>query len=94
MIKDWSKPFRMEQESLVDDARTEITVEMATNDEIALVENLVLNDPCLKLKEILQIWGLSDTSVHHHLALSKVSAKLVTKHLLAVRILWKRLQTS
>lgn len=89
VVKDWSKRFRMGQESLEDDARTGRTVEVVTDDKIALVEDLVLGDRRLKVKEIAQMSRLSDTSVrrivHDHLGMNKVSARWVPKHLSAVQ---------
>ena len=46
-----------------DDARTGRLVEVVTNNNIVLVEDLVLFDRRLKAKEIAQKWGLSDTTV-------------------------------
>ncbi|KAJ3649659.1 hypothetical protein Zmor_021386 [Zophobas morio] len=70
VMKEWSKRFRMGQKSLEDDARTGRPVEMLTDNNIALVEDLVLGDRCLKVKEIAQQSGLSDTTalriVHDH----------------------------
>ena len=80
-MKEWSKRFRMGQGSLEDDARTGRLVEVVTNNNIVLVEDLVLFDRRLKAKEIAQKWGLSDTTVcwivHDYLGTNKMSARFV-----------------
>ena len=53
-------------------------MEVLTDNNIALVEDLVLDDRRLKVKEIAQKSGLSDTTVrrivHDHLGMNKINA--------------------
>lgn len=88
-VKEWAKRFRMGQESLEDDARTGRPVEVITEDIVAIVEEVVLRDRRLKVKEISEMTKLSDTSVrrilHNHLGMHKVSARWVPKNLSAIQ---------
>nr|CAI5842618.1 unnamed protein product [Callosobruchus analis] len=60
VLKEWAKRFRMGQEFFEDDERPGSPVEVITVDKVALVEELVLNDRRLKVKEIAEMTKLSD----------------------------------
>nr|CAI5836659.1 unnamed protein product [Callosobruchus analis] len=74
-MKEWAKRLRMGQEFLEDDESPGRPVEVITENRAALVEELVLSDRRLKLKEISEITKLSDTTVgriiHDHLGVQK-----------------------
>nr|CAI5819211.1 unnamed protein product [Callosobruchus analis]CAI5865965.1 unnamed protein product [Callosobruchus analis] len=63
----------MAQEFLEDDERLGRPVEVITKDKVSLVEELVLSDRRLKVKEIAEMTKLSDTTVrrilHNHLGM-------------------------
>jgi hypothetical protein len=44
VVKEWAKCFSIEQESVEDDARCGRPVEVITDDNIALVEEMVLSN--------------------------------------------------
>lgn len=64
-------------------------MEVLTDNNIALVEDLVLDDRRLKVKEIAQKSRLSDTTVrrivHDHLGMNKINAMWVPKYLPAIQ---------
>nr|CAI5864808.1 unnamed protein product [Callosobruchus analis] len=78
----------MGQKLLEDDERPGRPVGVITEDKVSLLEELVLSDRRLKVKEIAEMTKLSDTTVrrmlHDHLGMQKVSARWVPKHLSVV----------
>lgn len=58
----------------LEDARTGRMMEVVTDNNIVLGENLVLGDSHLKEKEIARKLMLSDTTVRHFLGMNKVNA--------------------
>nr|CAI5834752.1 unnamed protein product [Callosobruchus analis] len=83
VVKEWAKRFRMGQKFLEDDERPGRPVKVITEDKVALVEELVLSDRRLKVKEIAKMAKLSDTT--DPLGTQKVSARWVPKHLSTVQ---------
>nr|CAI5834232.1 unnamed protein product [Callosobruchus analis] len=79
----------MGQEFLEDDERPGRPVEVVTEDKVVFLEELVLSDRRLKLKEIAEMIKLSNATVrrilHDHLGMQRVSARWVPKHISAVQ---------
>jgi histone-lysine N-methyltransferase SETMAR len=88
-VKEWAKQFNLEIESIEDDPHHGKPAEALTPETIALVQEEVLQDRRLKIKEISARCGLSKTMVfrivHDHLGMNKVSARWVPKLLSAVQ---------
>ncbi|XP_064483020.1 protein GVQW3-like [Ornithodoros turicata] len=62
-VKDWAKQFRLGRESIEDYPRDGRPVEVVTQENLSLVEEEVLSDRRLKVKEISERLGLSKTTV-------------------------------
>nr|CAI5830169.1 unnamed protein product [Callosobruchus analis] len=62
-MKEWTKRFRKGKEFLEERERTGRPVEVIPEDKVALVEDLVLSDRRLKVKEIAEMTNLSDITV-------------------------------
>lgn len=79
VAKELTKRLRMGHESMEDDARAGKTVEVFTDENIALVEDPILGDRRLKIKEIAQVSDNSDTTIrrniNEHLNMNKVSVR-------------------
>lgn len=88
-VKNWVKDFKFGRESVEDMGHDGRPVEVLTSETIAVIEEEVLSDRRLKVREIAARLGLSKTSVHRamqdHLHMSKVSARWVPKLLSAVQ---------
>ncbi|XP_047987147.1 histone-lysine N-methyltransferase SETMAR-like [Leguminivora glycinivorella] len=88
-VKEWAKRFRLGYESLEDEERPGRPADSITSENISIVEQIVLTDRRLKVKEISAMSNLSDTVVrrilHEHLGMNKVSARWVPKLLSAIQ---------
>lgn len=88
-VKNWVKDFRFGRETVEDMGHDGRPVEVLTPETIALIEEEVLSDRRLKVREIAARLRLSKTSVHRaiqdHLHMSKVSARWVPRLLSAVQ---------
>lgn len=86
-IKFWSKQFKLGRESLEDDARSGRPVSAVTNENVAKVKKIILEDRRVKQWEIARDVGISKERVneiiHVHLNMSKVSARWVPRMLTA-----------
>lgn len=88
-VKKWAKCFRLGQESLEDDERLGRPIEVLTPQNISIIEELVLQDRRLKVRELAAMSNMSETSVrrilHDHLNMNKVSARWVPRLLSALQ---------
>ncbi|XP_014483275.1 PREDICTED: nucleolar protein 58-like isoform X2 [Dinoponera quadriceps] len=73
-VKEWAKQFRLGRESIKDDPRKGLPVEVMTEQNMSLVEEELLNDEQLKLREISAKLGLSKSTVFRI-----IHEKLLTK---------------
>nr|CAI5848593.1 unnamed protein product [Callosobruchus analis] len=55
VMNEWAKRFFVGEEFLEDDERPGLPMEVITEDKVALVEELVLSDRRLKVKEIAEM---------------------------------------
>jgi histone-lysine N-methyltransferase SETMAR len=88
-VKKWAKCFRLGQESLEDDERSGRPTEVITPQKIAIIEEMVLEDRRLKVKEEVLMPNISETSIrrilHDHLGMNKISARWVPRLLSALQ---------
>lgn len=88
-VKNWVKEFRLGRETVEDIGHDGRPVEVLTPETIAVIEEEVLSDRRLKIREIAARLGLSKSTVHRaiheHLHMKKVSARWVPKLLSAVQ---------
>jgi hypothetical protein len=81
----WAAELQRDCQSLKDDPRFGRPLEVTTPEVIRRVEDLVMADRRLKVKEVATEVGISEGSVfnilHDHLHLSKVSARWVPRNL-------------
>lgn len=88
-VKKWAKCFRLGQESLEDVERPGRPIEVITPQQISIIEELVLEDRRLKVKELAVITNISETSIrrilHDHLHMNKISARWVPRLLSALQ---------
>ena len=84
-VAKWAAEFKRGRQSLEDDPRSGRPLEVTTPEVIRRVEDLVMADRRLKVKEVATEVGISEGSVfnilHDHLHLSKVSARWVPRNL-------------
>nr|CAI5847529.1 unnamed protein product [Callosobruchus analis] len=75
---------RMGQKLLEDDERPGRPVGVITEDKVSLLEELVLSDRRLKVKEIAEMTKLSDTTVcgilHDHLGMQKIRTEKIADY--------------
>lgn len=80
-VKNWVKEFRLGRETVYDIGHDGRPVEVLTFETIASIEEEVLSDHRLKIREIAARLGLSKTTIHRemqeHLLMKKVSASWV-----------------
>ena len=78
-IKEWAKQFCLGRESIEDEPRVGRPVEVVTEENIRCIEEVLLSDRWLKLKEISVRLEIPETTViwiiHEHLHMKKVSAR-------------------
>jgi len=88
-VKEWAKQFRLGRESVEDEPREGRPVEVVTEENIRRIEEELLSDRRLKLKEISVRLEISKTTViriiHEHLHMKKVSARWVPKLLSSIQ---------
>lgn len=87
VIKFWSRQFKLGRESLEDDPRSGRPVSAVTDENVARVKKIILEDRRVKQWEIARDVGFSKERVneiiHEHLNMSKVSARWVPRMLTA-----------
>lgn len=87
-IKFWSRQFKSGRESLEDDPRSGRPITAITEENVAKVKNIILEDRRVKQWEIARDVGISKERVneiiHGYLNMSKVSARWVPKMLTAL----------
>lgn len=85
MIYKWSGLFKAGRESLDDDERSGRPLEVTSQEMVKKVEDALIENGRLKLKEIAQMYNISETTsfkiIHDHLGMSKVSARWVPRML-------------
>ena len=83
MVKKWFTEFRCGRTSTKDAERSGRPVEVSTPETIEKIHDLVLADRRLKVREIVDIIGISHGSVvsilNEHLEMRKLSARWVTR---------------
>lgn len=83
MIHKWFTDFRCGRTSTSDAERPGRPVEVTTPEMIAKIYDIVLNDRRVKVREIVEIVGISDERVrnilHQHLDMKKLSARWVPR---------------
>nr|CAP20021.1 transposase [Eriphia verrucosa] len=81
----WNKEFRHGRESLEDDPRPGRPSDVTTDDNVARVKRMILENRRVKVEEIERELGISYGSVcniiHENLAMTKVSARWVPRNL-------------
>ncbi|XP_063387179.1 histone-lysine N-methyltransferase SETMAR-like [Cydia fagiglandana] len=86
-VKKWSRLFKLGRESIEDDPRSGRPISVVTEENVAKVKKLVLEDRRIKVWQIAEVLGISKERVgeilHEHLHMSKVSARWVPKMLTA-----------
>ena len=84
-IKRWSAEFRRGRKSLEDDPRSGRPVTSTTSETIEAVENIVMEDRRVTIRQIEDTLGISFGSVgtilHEHLGMNKVCARWVPRML-------------
>ena len=84
-IARWNREFRHGRESLEDDPRPGRPSDVTTEDNVARVERMILENRRVKVEEIERELGISHGSViniiHDNLAMTKVSARWVPRNL-------------
>lgn len=85
MVYKWVGLFKQGRESLEDDDRPGRPSDVTTHEMVIKVEDAVMQDGRIKLKEIAEMFKISETTafkiVHDHLGMSKVSARWVPRML-------------
>lgn len=93
-IKKWAAEFRHGRTSVEDDPRSGRPTEVVSRENIDEVQELVMTDRRLTVRQISETLGLSKTSVDRilkeHLEMSKVSARWVPRLLTAEQKLIRR----
>ncbi|GFG32800.1 hypothetical protein Cfor_06313 [Coptotermes formosanus] len=88
-VKEWGKHFCLGRESVEDEPREGRPVEVVTEENIRHIEEELLSDRRLKLKEISVRLEIPKTTViqiiHEHLHMKKVSARWVPRLLSSVQ---------
>ena len=88
-VKEWAKQFRLGRESVEDEPREGRPVEVVTEEIIRRIEEELLSDRRLKLKEISIKLEIPKTTViqiiHEHLHMKKVGAKWVPRLISSVQ---------
>jgi len=82
-VKEWAKQFRLRRESIEDEPREGQPVEVVTEENIRRIEEELLSDRWLTLKEISVRQEIPKTTViriiHEHLHVKRVSARWVPR---------------
>ena len=85
MIYKWHSLFKQGRDSLEDDPRPGRPIEVTTPELIQKIEKLISEDARLKKKQLVEMVGVSDTTIfkilHDHLAMTKVSVRWVPRML-------------
>lgn len=88
-VKIWSPLFRLGRESREDEERSGRPPKGTSQGNMDLVEQVVLDDHRLKVKEIAKLANLSETTVwriiHDQFHVSKVSARWGPRNLSAIQ---------
>lgn len=73
--------FKQVRESLEDDPQPGWPVEVTTSELVEKVEKLILEDARLKKKQLVEMVGVSDTTIflilNHHFVMTKISTRWV-----------------
>ena len=88
-VKEWAREFRLGRESIEDEPCEDRPVEVVTEENIRRIEEEVLSDRQLTLKEISVRLEIPKTTiiwiVHEHLHMKKVSARWVPRLISSVQ---------
>ena len=88
-VKEWAKQFLLGRESIEDEPREGRPVEVVTEENIRRIEEELLSDRRLTLKEISVRLEISKTSViriiQEHLHMKKISARWVPRPLSSIQ---------
>ncbi|XP_030760797.1 protein GVQW3-like [Sitophilus oryzae] len=78
-VKFWAAEFKRDRKSLGDDERSGRPKTATTDDNIAKVHQMVLDDRRIKVREITEIMNISKERVCHILGMRKLSARWVPR---------------
>jgi len=88
-VKEWAKQFHLGRESVEDKPREGQSMEVVTEENIRQIEEELLSDRRLKLKEISVRLEIPKTTliriIHEHLCMKKVSARWVPRLLSSIQ---------